>query len=191
MKNWIVQHKDRKLSRTIISILIGNVWGKAATVSNSVAGFRARGIHPYNPDAIPDHLFCIADNATSTNVEDRERSTPPECNTECNTTPINTDIISEIERNKPSTSRAFVCHTNAVNVKDIKMKYNVISRPEDATSTNQETPSKFLDEVHPIPVIPITTSKRKQKALELTSPENKSKKKSFCGKKKWQDQRRP
>ncbi|CAH1956219.1 unnamed protein product [Acanthoscelides obtectus] len=47
----------------------------------------------------------------------------------------------------------------------------------------KETPSKFLREDNPIPLIPNTIPKRKQHALELTSPENRRKKKQAQDKK--------
>ncbi|CAH1962197.1 unnamed protein product [Acanthoscelides obtectus] len=48
----------------------------------------------------------------------------------------------------------------------------------------KETPSKFLREDNPIPLIPNTIPKRKQHALELTSPENRVKRRVFSEKKK-------
>lgn len=185
-KNWVLQHKNRKLSRTIISTLIGNAWGKAATVSNGAAGFRACGIHPYNPQAIPDHLFSIADvAANSTNVKDNHSSTSWRYNTESDTPPDNDDSITEIEPNEPSTSRAPTGHINAIITNARKEECVVVSRTEEATtSKDQESPSKLLDQVHPVPVIPLTTSKRKQNAVELTSPENRVKRRVFADKKK-------
>lgn len=61
----MLQNKDRKLSRTTIARLIGNAWGKSATVANATAGFRACGIHPFNPQVVPDHFFSISDASTS------------------------------------------------------------------------------------------------------------------------------
>lgn len=34
---------------------------KAATVANGTADFGACGIHPYNPQAIPEYFFSISD----------------------------------------------------------------------------------------------------------------------------------
>ncbi|KAL3274265.1 hypothetical protein HHI36_015674 [Cryptolaemus montrouzieri] len=62
-KNWMLSHKDRKINRYIAGKLIGNAWARAATSSNAVNGFRACGIFPYNPSAIPDSYFAISDNS--------------------------------------------------------------------------------------------------------------------------------
>ncbi|KAI4469132.1 dde superfamily endonuclease [Holotrichia oblita] len=42
----------------VFGTLLGKAWGKLATVENGMSGFRATGIAPFNPDAIPDHA-CI------------------------------------------------------------------------------------------------------------------------------------
>lgn len=62
-KNWMFSHKERKINRYIAGKLIGNAWTRAATSSNAVNGFRACGIFPYNPSAIPDSYFAISDNS--------------------------------------------------------------------------------------------------------------------------------
>ncbi|KAL3289044.1 hypothetical protein HHI36_003487 [Cryptolaemus montrouzieri] len=62
-ENWMLSHKDRKINRYIAGKLIGNAWARAATSSNAVNGFRACGIFPYNPSAIPDSYFAISDNS--------------------------------------------------------------------------------------------------------------------------------
>ncbi|KAL3265293.1 hypothetical protein HHI36_009503 [Cryptolaemus montrouzieri] len=62
-RNWMLSHKDRKINRYIAGKLIGNAWARAATSSDAVNGFRACGIFPYNPSAIPDSYFAISDNS--------------------------------------------------------------------------------------------------------------------------------
>ncbi|KAL3266005.1 hypothetical protein HHI36_010194 [Cryptolaemus montrouzieri] len=59
----MLSHKDRKINRYIAGKLIGNAWARAATSSTAVNGFRACGIFPYNPSAIPDSYFAISDNS--------------------------------------------------------------------------------------------------------------------------------
>lgn len=53
-EHLIIQHKNRKQSRTAISNLIENALEKAPTVSTGVARFKSCSIHPYNPSAIAD-----------------------------------------------------------------------------------------------------------------------------------------
>lgn len=47
----------------------------------------------------------------------------------------------------------------------------------------KETPSRLLREIAPVPTIPINTSRRKQSAMILTSPENKAKRQVLADKK--------
>lgn len=48
----------------------------------------------------------------------------------------------------------------------------------------KETPSKILSEIHPVPKLPMMSSKRKQTAIILTSPENIQKRKVLDSRKK-------
>lgn len=58
---WMLRNKDRTITRLQIGTLIGQAWGKAATVGNAATGFKACGIFPLNPNAIPEHFFAISD----------------------------------------------------------------------------------------------------------------------------------
>lgn len=63
------------LSRSKVGYLLGTAWKKAASVGNAVNGFRACGIYPLNPHAIPEHMFCIAD-ATPDETQPSSHSSP-------------------------------------------------------------------------------------------------------------------
>lgn len=52
------QHKDRSLTKQRFGEIFSNVWDKAMTPANIRSGFRATGIFPYNPDAIPEEAFA-------------------------------------------------------------------------------------------------------------------------------------
>lgn len=160
-KHWIIQNKNRKLSRINISRLIGNAWGKAATVANGIAGFRACGIHPYNPQEIPEHFFSISD--ASLLARTSHKAIPSTSNHLTSTQ--GSDAV------EPSTSGISGTKKTANTCKERCSTPSICSEDSDM----EETPSKFLREDYPIPLIPHQISKRKQHALDLTSPENRAK----------------
>lgn len=53
MKN----NPGKKITRYDFGQILGDSWIKAATVQNATSGFRATGIAPFNPNAIPDYAY--------------------------------------------------------------------------------------------------------------------------------------
>ncbi|CAH2101205.1 unnamed protein product [Euphydryas editha] len=53
-------NKDKKLTRYDVSKLIGEAWGKAASVSNGIFALRSCGIYPYDANAIQEHYFSLS-----------------------------------------------------------------------------------------------------------------------------------
>jgi hypothetical protein len=56
-RRFIKGNTGRKLKRVNFGKLLGQSWNRAATVENAVSTFRATGIVPFNPQAIPDYAF--------------------------------------------------------------------------------------------------------------------------------------
>ncbi|XP_045773169.1 MFS-type transporter clz9-like [Maniola jurtina] len=54
---WMKQHPGRRLTRHQFGSLLNQAWGKSATSDNATSGFRATGVFPLNPGAIPDYAF--------------------------------------------------------------------------------------------------------------------------------------
>lgn len=81
-RNWMVkrENKERKISRLVAGRLIGNAWIRAATTSNAVSGFKACGIYPYKPAAIPEKFFAISDMSLNNDFQQQqnERNRTPE-----------------------------------------------------------------------------------------------------------------
>lgn len=67
--NWMLHNKNRKISRLQAGVLIGKAWTRAASIDTATAGFRATGIYPLNPSAVPDHFFSISDISNSDRLE--------------------------------------------------------------------------------------------------------------------------
>ncbi|CAH1971333.1 unnamed protein product [Acanthoscelides obtectus] len=147
---------------------------KAATVANATSGFRACGIYPYNPQAIPEHFFSISD--ASISAASANKALPSTSN--------HSNLTPGPNKAQPSTSFS-PGHTN-MGVSDMSTDSQTSNEASEVSLNleEKETPSKFLREDNPIPLIPNTIPKRKQHALELTSPENRVKRRVFSEKKK-------
>ena len=50
------QHPGRHLPRQQFGFWLNQAWGKSAT-SGTISGFRAAGVFPLNPEAIPEYTF--------------------------------------------------------------------------------------------------------------------------------------
>lgn len=76
---WILRNKERTITRLQVGSLIGQAWGKAATVGNATSGFKACGIFPLNPNTIPDHFFGMSDiiEVVPPTVPSTEAQSPP------------------------------------------------------------------------------------------------------------------
>jgi len=45
------------LNKSNFCVLLARAWQQALTKENIKSGFRATGIFPYNPEAIPEHAY--------------------------------------------------------------------------------------------------------------------------------------
>ena len=61
IEQWMRAHPGRAVTALQISRLFGLAYGKAATVSNAVNGFKVTGICPFNPLIFPDHVYSPSD----------------------------------------------------------------------------------------------------------------------------------
>ncbi|XP_074032075.1 uncharacterized protein [Leptinotarsa decemlineata] len=52
------QNPDKKLTKARFNIILTTVWSKCMTHSNITSGFRATGLYPFNPHAIPETAFA-------------------------------------------------------------------------------------------------------------------------------------
>lgn len=52
------QNRDKKLTKARFNIILSSVWSKCMTHSNITSGFKATGLYPLNPQAIPETAFA-------------------------------------------------------------------------------------------------------------------------------------
>lgn len=132
-RQWMIHHPGRKIGRLQAGELIGKAWGKAASVEIALSGFRATGIFPLDPAAIPDHFYAIADvNAALPSA-----------------TPEGIAPVAE---------------------KEIRHSQSPVPGPSGISTNNKnvdETPSKFLAEISPVPVLQKQQKRRKKQSAEV------------------------
>lgn len=64
---------NHTINKTSFGLMFSKVWPKAASPNNIIAGFRATGIYPYDPNIIPDTAFTSSDISARRTVENRDR----------------------------------------------------------------------------------------------------------------------
>lgn len=52
------QHPDKRITKSRFNKIFSRVWLKCMTQENIVNGFKATGLYPYNPSAIPEEAFA-------------------------------------------------------------------------------------------------------------------------------------
>ncbi|CAB3256886.1 unnamed protein product [Arctia plantaginis] len=173
---WMKQNSGRRITRLSFGALLNRAWGKAASAENAISGFRATGVYPLNPEAIPDYAY-IQDpihnlpstpisrkdsHSNNSAVEDNDDVFIPSTSNEPNRDP---SYSPEMVPRKPKTS------LNAATVSKVSKP----STPKEGTSGNiaNYTPSRILQEISPIPQKLIEVRKRaKQVGTLLTSEEH-------------------
>ena len=166
-KTWMQHHKGRAITRYQAGYLIGKAWNKAASVGNGVSGFKATGIFPLNPEAIPEHFYSISDasaGASTSTVVSTSTNVPP--------VPSTSSAASVSNSSAGSTSLA---KSSAVPVPSTSSRGRTSAVPAASISATPDpcSPSKHLHEVSPVPILTATRSNRKRQSAEvLTSPDH-------------------
>jgi hypothetical protein len=80
--SFIKANPTRKITRLQFGHLLADAWSSSATVHNAVSSFRAAGICPFYPEAIPDYVFLCDEQDVPNTAQ---------------TTEINTHVEPEIE----------------------------------------------------------------------------------------------
>lgn len=54
---WMKPNPGRRITRLSFGALLNRAWGKEASAANAISGFRATGVYPLNPEAIPAYTY--------------------------------------------------------------------------------------------------------------------------------------
>lgn len=151
--NWL-KHNKIGIKKIHSGTLIGNAWIKSATAEIAINGFKACGIFPLNRNAIPEYYFHIADSSVQSSPENKSQIV--------DTSPKNSERPNPILSFKFSTPASpqsihqpIVFPSTSQNLSPIAIKLA------------DKTPTKYLKEVSPLPVLHKENKKRKQSARIL------------------------
>lgn len=162
----MVNSKDKKLTCYDVSKLIGKAWSKTASISNGISALKSTGIYPYDSNAIPDSFFALFDALHEQNLIEHGQENVPD----------NRRIVTSTDTVLTISAMGSIEETSRTSVE-----------PQPGTSRMEISPSKILAEVYPMPKLLPMTSKNKQKAAILTSPDHIKKRKLIAEKKKSKD----
>lgn len=189
-QNWMLANKEKKISRSVAGRLIGNAWIRAATPSNAISGFKACGIWPYNPAAVPESFFAISDLSSSNQVRNEQENVStdkldglqlpgPSCSNQTLSNLDNDEArVSPTLAQTRSSSPPNPDPIHETSGSPNRAKRDPPNSPsllyqQPSAEIQKDTPSKYLQECSPVPKIPVPLYKRgKQSAAVLTSKEN-------------------
>lgn len=66
---------NHTINKTSFGLIFSKVWPKAASPNNIMAGFRATGIYPYDPNIIPDTAFAPSEITSRRTMVNENRNT--------------------------------------------------------------------------------------------------------------------
>jgi hypothetical protein len=149
--NWMLHHQDRKITRLQAGSLIGKAWIRATSVQTGISGFRATGIYPFDRTAIRDHFFTISDVSKRNDGLVQHNFHSSSAVDESGSEPEPTAGPSRVRNTEAGSEEV----------------PSIVPTSQD----DQDTPTKHLMEIRPIPKIPLPLNKRrKQSATLLTTP---------------------
>lgn len=180
-QQWVRANPGRKLSRLQFGQMLSEGWGKACTVSNAVAGFKATGIFPFQPSAIPEHAFLISDAA---NVETNR--------TETSSVSLHCQNPSEPQPSTSGVKKSNLVQAEQSTVSALRDNVDLTEEvPFQESATEDMTPGKLLDQISPVPALPARVKKATRNlGGVLTSPEYIEKRVEKARKKKQTEERK-
>lgn len=177
--SYMRSNPSRRITRLNFGSLLGSSWARAATVQNAVSGFKATGIMPFNPRAIPDYAFLSdfddtnnsssnsSRNSTNIQIELAEKETedlnlpstsglqskrkdPKKRNME-----ENDSMVTKKTTPKKMCSRTILPpESNSSDEETVSVfttKTFCTPSPDKAKISMKKTPGTLLDEISPIP----------------------------------------
>ncbi|CAK1595578.1 unnamed protein product [Parnassius mnemosyne] len=201
---WLKQNPGRRITRLSFGRLLNKAWGKAASAENAIAGFKATGVHPFNPSAIPDYAFTqeltqqvskSQNECTATvMVEEQEENTSniASANLEPvpNTFEVRQDISLAIAEPNSSVERIVLNASPEMITRRPKKLFATASAAVIKKMSEQfpprsdlsdQTPTRILKQISPVPQKIIEVRKRAKQVGMLLTSENHIKTRKFKG----------
>lgn len=153
---YVRRYPGRGINKVAFGGIFAEAWNRAATVGNGVSGFRSCGIYPFNPNSLPDHVFCPGQ--VHLQNEQHENAQPN----------IGNDIFES--QNQPPLDVQDA-------IPDTGNNYEVHSSETQPGQTQASTPSTSFEQISPPPRTSLEvkgkpgTKRKSRKSEVLTSPE--------------------
>lgn len=185
---------SRKITRLQFGKLLAEAWTKAATNDNAVSSFRATGIFPYNPEAVPEHAYHVSDasatfaigarpiedNAIGSNCRLPESESNQSSALQCRSSSPQASSSSVPDRRskepRPGPSSAPDLQSPDPRPGSPLVPHQQSPKIRHCSSSSSGQPpsaGKILDNISPLPIIPLALKKRgRNVAPILTLPEN-------------------
>ncbi|XP_056645093.1 uncharacterized protein LOC130450623 [Diorhabda sublineata] len=157
VSTWFINNKGRPFNRYHISKMIGDAWFKSAIPAIGVSGFKATGICPYDPNAVPEYFFRISD-ASMGSIQNNDDSQAINNHSQ----PTQNTIALSL----PSTSTSLISNNNNQAIQ--------MSTSESSETAQELTPSKTLQIISPLPIIQQKEKKRKKTVVRDLSSSSES-----------------
>ncbi|KAJ3650072.1 hypothetical protein Zmor_021780 [Zophobas morio] len=178
-RSWTRTDSQRRITRYHFEEVFRQAWAKTVVPENAISGFRATGLFPYNPGAIPEYTCEIHES----NIQKKHEVI---ANSQ-NKTNSNQQTIDEPQAG-PSHSLEeeqdkSTCHEAVESFSDIDMLAVELNhtKGERQPSTShaekqeeKETPGKILENISKVPKLTVERAKKRAKSVAclLTSPEH-------------------
>ncbi|KAB0803136.1 hypothetical protein PPYR_00106 [Photinus pyralis] len=173
--NYIKTNTNKKIGRLQFGQLLAQAWSKSAVASNAISGFKATGIIPFSPDAIPEYAFI------EVNPEPSEQPLPAEQSKVyiafyflkylgLNKENMSPNSQSSHRINEHSHSTPVKMNMELVDI-DNSIRQPSCSHWSGNKSTDEPTPGKMLDKINPVPK-GLTQHAKKRGRTGGTSPDN-------------------
>ncbi|KAK9711244.1 hypothetical protein QE152_g25573 [Popillia japonica] len=169
LRPWIVANKERKITTYQAGKLIGAAWIRATSTVSAISGFKACGIFPYNPNAIPEHYYTVAEtsytsfeNTATINMPDNNLSVASyeEITDNQSLTPDKGSTVISIERASSTDQQTAL----------IKKNILIVMECSPSTSLSEPvliniSPTQHLLQLFPIPIVTKVPNRRKRQVL--------------------------
>lgn len=151
---YIKNNPGRKLTRLQFGKLLAEGWNKSATVNNGTSAFKATGIVPFNPSAIPDDAY-LTENSIILEAPDASKNKQIP------------DGSSQSFKKALSDDDQQPCCSWQTEDDSVPEKQNESVAETNANTPVKSTPGKMLDIISPVPVVSADVNSVRKRSKQL------------------------
>nr|XP_023020198.1 uncharacterized protein LOC111508813 [Leptinotarsa decemlineata] len=171
--NYMTNNTSRKITRLQCGTLLSLAWGKSANVDNGISGFRTCGVIPFQPDAIPDYAF-LSEPTDSLPLDTSLFFQNEITNVAGPNSSRNDDAVTGPSSSRNDAATAVPSSSRNNSNADTSRSYEDVPVPKSSEQyediSENETSSKLLDKIHPVPYVNnVQNLRRKFQAISKVS----------------------